>query len=197
MIFAILAGQPLVVLINTAPIAIYIQLTYQISNENNFSFWAFYALIGIFNGIFLILYSIFGISSWLKYSSRFVEETFALFITIAFLYDGGKPIVDEMKNKLYSCNHGNDCDPAYPLLLILFAIATLWISYKLTNFRDTVYFKSSIRQLISNYALPLGVLLATGLRHAIFFPVHSKNFFFSKSINYLIFLSWRIFWRKR
>eukprot|EP01114_Cavostelium_apophysatum_P021944 TRINITY_DN7798_c0_g1_i1.p1 TRINITY_DN7798_c0_g1~~TRINITY_DN7798_c0_g1_i1.p1 ORF type:complete len:745 (-),score=92.45 TRINITY_DN7798_c0_g1_i1:950-3184(-) len=179
-IFSLLAGQPMVVLLNTAPLAIYIQLTYEIATRNNFDFWGFYALIGLFNGCFLVLYGITSASSLMKHSSRFVEEIFALFITIAFIVDGTKPIAEELRDKIYTCDGGstsaNGCDAFYPLLLVILAFVTLWICFKLSNFRNTVYFRLGVREAISDYALPLGVLLASGFRHAVFFPLHIPEF---------------------
>ena len=88
----------------------------------------------------------------MKYSSPFVEETFALFITIAFLYDGGREIDSNLQ------------------LAIVFM--TLWICYQLSNFKETVFFKLKFRELISDYALPVGVLISSALTYA--FRVNGK-----------------------
>ncbi|EGG22426.1 Sodium bicarbonate transporter-like protein 11 [Cavenderia fasciculata] len=173
MVFALLSGQPMVILLSTAPLAIMIKITYSISLDNNLDFWSFYALIGLFNGLFLIAYSIFGLSRLMKYSSRFIEETFSTFITIAFLYDGIKPIIILFLNYLYQCD--NNCEPIIPIFTLLLSLLTVWICVKLANFKYSIYFNRSLRQLISDYGLFIGVILITTIRHSIFLPLNNNQ----------------------
>eukprot|EP01132_Coremiostelium_polycephalum_P008645 gene8645-10642_t len=168
MIFAVFSGHPMVVLLSTAPLAIFIKITFEIARDNQLDFWSLYAMIGLFNGLFLIAYSVLGMSKLLrKYNSRFVEETFALFITIAFLYDGIKPIVVEFIDHVYRCGSGG-CQPTEPLLILILAILSFWICFKLSNIDRSNLFGTIVRMIISDYALFLGVLLSSVIRHSIF-----------------------------
>ncbi|KAF2077246.1 hypothetical protein CYY_001435 [Polysphondylium violaceum] len=176
MVFSLLAGQPMVVLLSTAPLAIFIKITFQISVDNQLDFFTLYTWIGFFNGAFLILYSVFGLSRLMKYSSRFIEETFAVFITIAFLYDGIKPIVVLFIDHVYNCPDSPQCSPTDPLFTLLLSLVTLWICFKLSNFKFTTLFNSTIRDVISDYALFLGVFLSTVLRHSVFLTLDTSTF---------------------
>ena len=53
-IFALFSGQPLVVVMTTAPLALFIKTIYTISEENGIDFLAFYATIGIWNTFFKV-----------------------------------------------------------------------------------------------------------------------------------------------
>lgn len=65
-------------------------------NDYEFNFLAMYAAVGLWNGFFLIIYSMFGFSKLMKYCTRSTEEVFALFIAIAFVVDATK---DMMKSE--------------------------------------------------------------------------------------------------
>lgn len=51
-----------------------------------------YAAVGLWNGFFLIIYSLFGFSKLMKWCTRSTEEIFAIFIVIAFISDAGKDL---------------------------------------------------------------------------------------------------------
>ena len=70
LIFAVLSGQPLVVVMTTAPLALFIKIIYSIAEEFEIDFLAFYGAIGLWNSFFLFLYSFFNMSVLMKYSSR-------------------------------------------------------------------------------------------------------------------------------
>ena len=70
LVFSIFAGQPLVVVMTTAPLALFISVIYNIATEFEVDFLAFYAAIGLWNSFFLCLYSCFNMSILMKYSSR-------------------------------------------------------------------------------------------------------------------------------
>ena len=91
--FSLLSGQPLVVVMTTAPLALFIKTIYSIAEDFEIDFLAFYGAIGLWNTFFLTLYSAFNMSVLMKFSSRSTEEIFSNFITIAFIVDSTKNMV--------------------------------------------------------------------------------------------------------
>ncbi len=102
--FSLVAGQPLVVVMTTAPLALFIKIIYSISEDFEIDFLAFYGMIGLWNTFFLIIYSFCNMSVLMKYSSRSTEEIFSNFITIAFIVDSTKNMVKTF-NKHYWADH--------------------------------------------------------------------------------------------
>ncbi|KAL3194508.1 hypothetical protein MRX96_016142 [Rhipicephalus microplus] len=51
--FALFSGQPLVILMTTAPLSLYIKVIYDISEDYGFDFTAMYACVGVWNSFFL------------------------------------------------------------------------------------------------------------------------------------------------
>ena len=53
--FSLVAGQPLVVVMTTAPLALFIKTIYSIAEDFEIDFLAFYGAIGLWNTFFLVL----------------------------------------------------------------------------------------------------------------------------------------------
>ncbi|NXS26247.1 S4A11 protein, partial [Pomatostomus ruficeps] len=104
LLYALFSGQPLVVLLTTAPLALYINVIRGICDDYNLDFSAFYAWIGLWNSFFLVIYSLFNFSLLMKLFKRSTEEIIALFISITFVLDAIKGIVKVFK-KYYHHGH--------------------------------------------------------------------------------------------
>ncbi|CAN8207891.1 unnamed protein product [Coccothraustes coccothraustes] len=104
LLYALFSGQPLVVLLTTAPLALYINVIQGICDDYNLDFSAFYAWIGLWNSFFLVIYSLFNVSLLMKLFKRSTEEIIALFISITFVLDAIKGIVKVFK-KYYHHDH--------------------------------------------------------------------------------------------
>ncbi|NXF25562.1 S4A11 protein, partial [Rhodinocichla rosea] len=107
LLYALFSGQPLVVLLTTAPLALYINVIQGICDDYNLDFSAFYAWIGLWNSFFLVIYSLFNVSLLMKLFKRSTEEIIALFISITFVLDAIKGIVKVFK-KYYHNDHTGD-----------------------------------------------------------------------------------------
>ncbi|NXN81441.1 S4A11 protein, partial [Bombycilla garrulus] len=104
LLYALFSGQPLVVLLTTAPLALYINVIQGICDDYKLDFSAFYAWIGLWNSFFLVIYSLFNFSLLMKLFKRSTEEIIALFISITFVLDAIKGIVKVFK-KYYHHGH--------------------------------------------------------------------------------------------
>uniref|UniRef100_A0A671WH45 Solute carrier family 4 member 11 n=1 Tax=Sparus aurata TaxID=8175 RepID=A0A671WH45_SPAAU len=89
-IYSLFAGSPLVIPLTTAPLAIFISVIRGICDDYDLDFDAFYACIGLWNSMFLILGGVFNVSLLMKLFKRSTEEVIALFISIAFVGDAVK-----------------------------------------------------------------------------------------------------------
>ncbi|XP_043458695.1 sodium bicarbonate transporter-like protein 11 isoform X5 [Prionailurus bengalensis] len=106
LLYALFSGQPLVVLLTTAPLALYIQVISGICDDYDLDFNTFYAWTGLWNSFFLALYSLFNLSLLMSLFKRSTEEIIALFISITFMLDAVKGMV-KIFQKYYSDNFGN------------------------------------------------------------------------------------------
>ena len=95
LVFALLGGQPLVVIMTTAPLCLYTKVVYDISSQLGVDFYDMFACVGLWNAFFVIMYALFDVSYLMKWCTRSTEEIFGLFSFFAFLVD---PIKDCVKS---------------------------------------------------------------------------------------------------
>ena len=113
-LFSVLAGQPLIVIMTTAPIALYIKIIVAVAEvgnmeislsltdylhfqEHDMDFYALYTSVGLWNAVYVIMYAITNATKLMKYSTRSTEEIFALFICIAFTVDAFKDAYSDFR----------------------------------------------------------------------------------------------------
>merc|ERR1719347_1297463 len=90
----------------TAPLVLFTKIILNISEDFGISFLPFYAMVGLWNSFFLIIYAVFNLSILMKFSSRSTEETFGNFISIALTVDAMKHLAAS-----FSANYNNAaCD---------------------------------------------------------------------------------------
>uniref|UniRef100_A0A673U6U4 Solute carrier family 4 member 11 n=1 Tax=Suricata suricatta TaxID=37032 RepID=A0A673U6U4_SURSU len=101
LLYALFSGQPLVVLLTTAPLALYIQVISGICDDYDLDFNTFYAWTGLWNSFFLALYALFNLSLIMSLFKRSTEEIIALFISITFMLDAVKGMVKIFQKYYY------------------------------------------------------------------------------------------------
>lgn len=107
---------------------------------------------------FLLLFSITGASNILKYSTQFAAETFGSFITVAFAHDGIRPVITFFISHSI-CKGGCERDQA--LLYIILLIGTTWIGYELFMTKRSALLNARLREILSDYSLPIAVGIMT------------------------------------
>ncbi|XP_040103770.1 sodium bicarbonate transporter-like protein 11 isoform X7 [Oryx dammah] len=105
-LYALFSGQPLVVLLTTAPLALYINVIRGICDDYNLDFSTFYAWTGLWNSFFLTLYALFNLSLVMSLFKRSTEEIIALFISITFILDAIKGTVKIFQKYYYGRDTG-------------------------------------------------------------------------------------------
>ncbi|XP_077093556.1 solute carrier family 4 member 11 isoform X2 [Siphateles boraxobius] len=191
-IYSLCAGSPLVIPLTTAPIAIFISVIRGVCDDYELDFAAFYACIGLWNSLFLIMGGIFNLSLLVKLFKRSIEEVIALFISIAFVADAVKGTVKIFQeyyhaptlangsaaelNRISGSVHLGElnltqagsvslpesfilCTRARPLLCLLLMMGTLWVGYTLYQFRRSPFLHVKMREILSDCALPISVLV--------------------------------------
>ncbi|XP_075868092.1 solute carrier family 4 member 11-like isoform X2 [Nelusetta ayraudi] len=199
-IYCLFAGSPLVIPLTTAPLAIFISVIRGICDDYDLDFDAFYACIGLWNSLFLILGGLFNVSLVMKLFKRSTEEVIALFISIAFVGDAVKgtvkifnhfyhgpilatmnstvvrqemmKILEDLENHTGSGNQSEvEHQPIYlpeslvlctrerPVLCLLLMLGTLWLGYALYLIKRSPYLNGKIREVVSDCALPISVVI--------------------------------------
>ncbi|XP_033870277.1 solute carrier family 4 member 11-like [Acipenser ruthenus] len=204
-IYSLFAGSPLVIPLTTAPLALFITVIRGICDDYDISFPAFYACIGLWNSFFLILGAVFNVSLVMKLFKRSTEEVIALFISIAFVGDAVKGTV-KIFHKYYhnppfengTADHvtkvtrfsgysGNAssgildtvlCGRESAVLSLLLMLGTLWLGYTLYQFKRSPFLHAKVREVLSDCALPISVLMCSFVGSYLFLDIHLPIFTF-------------------
>lgn len=196
-VFALIGGQPLVIIATTALVSLYIKVVYEISEQLDVDFFVMYATVGFWNTLFVLAYAVFGWSKLIKYATRSVEEIFAQFITICFFYDAINDCVESF-NKYYhteACANFTKltdgelnvttletpiiCQREDSLLHLLLALGTVWLSLRIYKFNQSPYLSRGMREFVSDYALPIGVIGLSVVSKVVFADIKLEQFDFS------------------
>ncbi|MGH0156688.1 UNVERIFIED_CONTAM: hypothetical protein FKN15_040623 [Acipenser sinensis] len=176
-----------------------------ICDDYDINFPAFYACIGLWNSFFLILGAVFNVSLVMKLFKRSTEEVIALFISIAFVGDAVKGTV-KIFHKYYhnpqfengTADHvtkvtrfsgysGNAssgildtvlCGRESAVLSLLLMLGTLWLGYTLYQFKRSPFLHAKVREVLSDCALPISVLMCSFVGSYLFLDIHLPIFTF-------------------
>jgi len=212
LVFSLFAGQPLVVVMTTAPLVLFTKIILNVANDIEVSFLPFYGMVGLFNSIFLIIYAFCNLSILMKFSSRSTEEIFSNFISIALTVDAVKhlsasfqqhysnEVCDAERGIYHPVEHSHenisditsplafnrtkraadlsdvDCSPEVSLLYLLLMLGTVWFGLTLFNFIKTPYLSHRKRELLSDYALPVAVVVFSIIGSVAFSAVKQTPF---------------------
>ncbi|XP_058654658.1 solute carrier family 4 member 11-like isoform X2 [Onychostoma macrolepis] len=200
-IYSLFSGSPLVIPLTTAPLAIFISVIRGICDDYDLDFPAFYACIGLWNSLFLILGGIFNVSLFMKLFKRSTEEVIALFISIAFVGDAlkgtikifhkyyhGLTLVNGSTEELHRLgvipHHGGVSLPATmvlctrerPILCLLLMLGTLWLGYALFLIKRSPFLHAKVREVVSDCALPISVVIFSFVGSYLFIDIQLPVF---------------------
>uniref|UniRef100_UPI0037E78E11 solute carrier family 4 member 11-like n=1 Tax=Semicossyphus pulcher TaxID=241346 RepID=UPI0037E78E11 len=224
-IYSLFAGSPLVIPLTTAPLAIFISVIRGICDDYDLDFDAFYACIGLWNSLFLILGGLFNVSLLMKLFKRSTEEVIALFISVAFVGDAVKGtikifkhfyhgptlvttnstlVLQQITEILEKANNqtGNTserlngtvmgqaeehvnvflpeslvvCTRERPVLCLLLMLGTLWLGYALYLIKRSPYLNARVREVVSDCALPISVVVCSFIGSYLFLDIQLPVF---------------------
>ncbi|CAK5089092.1 unnamed protein product [Meloidogyne enterolobii] len=223
--FAAFGGQPMIILLTTVPLAIYIKVIYRISESLGYDFFAMYACVGLWCQFFLVIYAATELCSLMKLATRSAEEMFSLFIAIAFAVESVRAIHTSFIDNYLSCidttsvaqpqnfsllnqkiltntteliypQIENGCNRDTFILYLLLMFGTLWVALFLYNFRKTPYLTRSRREWLADYALPASVLIMSFLGEHTFSKIDKDIFHMRADVSLLkIPEFWRLSWQ--
>lgn len=92
-IYAVVAGQPLVLLGITGPVAILLGTSYRLSSQFDSEYWPFFWWLCIWTAVLHWLTAIFGLVSFVWHISPFTTQIFEFFIACTFIYESIRDLV--------------------------------------------------------------------------------------------------------
>ncbi|XP_074648267.1 sodium-driven chloride bicarbonate exchanger-like [Tubulanus polymorphus] len=85
-VYALFAGQPLTILGSTGPVLVFETITYKFCSTYGLDYLGLRWWIGLWTALILIIMVAFDLSALVRYITRFTEESFAVLISLIFIF---------------------------------------------------------------------------------------------------------------
>lgn len=153
--FALLAGQPFVILGGTGPMLVFTAILYRMCQDQGIPFLPAYAWVGLWSGLFVIILAATDASCLMRHFTRFTDEIFSALIAFIFIYEAIKALVHIFQELDVKQHH----DTA--LLSLLLALGTFYIAMTLSRFRRSHYLLPKIREFLSDFGPAIALAAMT------------------------------------
>ena len=158
-VYALFAGQPLIILGGTGPLLIYTWLLYvlcgQVGLENYFL--ETFACVGLWTGLMLLVLAITDASCLMRYFTRFTDEIFAALISLIFIYAAVEALA-HIVSEVYQDERVSHDGALVPLIL---AMGTFFVALGLSRFRRSRYLLARIREFLADFGPAIALVAMT------------------------------------
>jgi hypothetical protein len=134
---------------------VFTAILYRLCLDLNLPFLASYAWVGLWSAAFVLILAITQASCLMRYFTRFTDEIFSALISIIFIYEAIKSLVNIFQNMDVKMQH----DTA--LLSLLLALGTFYIAISLSRFRRSNYLRPRIREFIADFGPAIAIATMT------------------------------------
>ncbi len=159
--FALFSGQPMTILGGTGPIVIFTGILYTTCAQLDIPFLPTYAWVGIWSGVLLLICAFTDACALMKYFTRFTDEIFAALVSIIFIVEAGKNIIDSFGPSGFGLSSA--------FLSVILALGTYMMCRILKDFTKTPYLRSGFRTFVSDFGPAIAIMVMTAV--ALYFPV--------------------------
>jgi hypothetical protein len=174
-LYALLSGQPLIVLGGTGPLLIFTAILYRMCQDLNIPFLPTYAWVGFWTALLTIVLAVTDASCLMRYFTRFTDEIFAALISVIFIY--------EAIHALYLIFEGLEVTQHHDtaLLSLLLAVGTFYVAITLQGIRRSRYLMPWMREFLADFgpiiALTAMTLVAFELHEVFLKPLEAPTTF--------------------
>ena len=161
-VYALCGSLSIGVFRSTGPLLAYVKILYKWSADNygSLDFLLFYAWTGIWLGIWLTVAAVAEVSVLTRYCGRFTEEILALMVSMVFVVSACEELTAEITQ-------------TYDLSFVCLFMGTFSVSSVLSRANKSRFITKIMRQLITDLAPALSIVLLTGLSYSV--PEKSKE----------------------
>lgn len=157
--YSIFSGQPLTILGSTGPVIIFMGLLYPLTQDYNLPYLPTLAWIGLWTALILLILAATDACCWIRYFTRFTDETFAALISIIFIVEAIKDLVHVFTDKSVQYDTA--------LLSLILALGTFGVARSLSQFRKSPFLMRRMREFLADFGPAIAILFMTGVALAV------------------------------
>jgi boron transporter len=163
-LYAIMAGQPLVLLGITGPVAILFGTCYQLADTFHSNYWSFFFWIGLWATILHFITAMSGMINFVQYITSFTCTIFEFFIGITFIYDSIRDLVQplQLRNSNVDLSENKRGTAWASLVIGIIAFTICWTLHFAEHWKCL---NQPIRSCLASYNMVISVTIATALSY--------------------------------
>ena len=152
LIYALIGGQPLIILGGIGPLLIFTQILYNLCVDRGFPFLPAYAWVGLWTALWLAAAAVSDASALMRYFTRFTDEIFAALMSLIFIYEAVRALL-----KMFSASFdgGESHDRAF--LSLLLAMGTFFVALNLSRIRRSRFLSPWAREFLSDFGPTIAI----------------------------------------
>jgi len=154
-VYALFSGQPLTILGSTGPVIIFMGILYDLCVRMDAPFLPTAACVALWTMVFLIILAVTDASCWIRYFTRFTDDTFAALIALIFIYEAVADVVHVFQDE-----HASS---ATALLSLNLALGTFMIAMGLKRFRMSPYLRRGVREFLADFGPAIAIIGLTAI----------------------------------
>jgi boron transporter len=160
-LFALLGGQPLVLLGVTGPVALLLGTSYNLAAKFNAEYFPFFFWTCFWAGLLHMISAMIGLVSLVWKVTPFTSQNFELFIAMSFLYEASRNLIEP----LYLGQGEEKDDRAVRYASLLIGVITFYIAWTLHFAETWLYFPRQFRNFLSSYDTVIALVTGTALSY--------------------------------
>lgn len=161
--YAVLAGQPLVLLGITGPVAILLGTFYRLTITFDAAYFPFFFWTCMWAGFLHVVSAMVGLVSLVWKVTPFTTQVFELFTAVTFIYNALRDLLGPLR--VAQPDDDTPIDKASHYVTLVIGAITCWIAWT-CHFADTwVYFTPAVRTILSSYNTLAAIVIGTALSY--------------------------------
>lgn len=158
-VYALFAGQPLTILGSTGPVIIFLGLLYRQCDRYQVPYLPTMAWVGFWTVVFLVVLVAIDACSWIRYFTRFTDDTFAGLISLIFIYEALSDIAHVFTDQKVRYDTA--------LLSLVLALGTYGIASNLSRMRRSGYLRRWVREFVADFGPTIAIFVMTCVAFAL------------------------------
>lgn len=158
-VYAVVSGQPLIILGGTGPMLIFTGLLYEYCDSEGIAFLPAYAWVGFWTGLILLLLAATDASCLMRFFTRFTDEIFAALISVIFIYEA----VEKLILIFHRAQAGESIGHDVAFLSLLLALGTYYVASSLSAFKKSHLLVPTAREFLADFGPTIAILSMTAI----------------------------------
>jgi mannitol/fructose-specific phosphotransferase system IIA component (Ntr-type) len=154
-IYGLFSGQPLSLLGSTGPVTIFIGILYGLCQTLGIPYLPTLCWIGLWTSLFLFIGVAVDAAAWMRFFTRFTDDTFSALIALIFIYEAVNAISHVF------LDHQVRYDTA--LLSLLLSVGTFLVASNLSRSRRSPYLRRPVREFLADFGPAIAIMAMTAI----------------------------------